>query len=103
MPFDVILDLRWSFELDVQALFAADNCLNCHFPGGSFPRLSPANSAYIDLLGGANPLVTPFNPNTGDLVCKITGNGPCVSGIDMTMSPAAVLRIREWIAQGAEY
>ncbi|NNK63331.1 MAG: hypothetical protein HKO98_08960, partial [Gemmatimonadetes bacterium] len=105
VSFNVTFRLAWSFELDILQLFAADDCLNCHLSGGTFPDLQSAPTAYAHLLTATSPpLVTPGDPNTGDLVCKIVGSGPCVTATDMRIDDlSARNRIREWIAQGAKY
>jgi hypothetical protein len=105
VSFNVTFRLAWSYELDIMPIWAADNCLGCHFSGGTFPNLQSPATSYAQLLTGTSPpLVTPGDPNTGDLVCKIIGQGPCVTGTDMRIDDLiARNRIREWIAQGAKY
>lgn len=102
----VSFEILPSFQADIFPFFGTTYsgfghtpCTNCHFNGGTAPRLDNAAAAYTALVGAGR--VVPGEPSQGVLICKIKGLSGC--GTAMRLPAAQVALIEQWILSGANY
>jgi hypothetical protein len=94
-----------SFNIDVRPIFSTSYagfsgtpCTSCH--GAQAPTLSGDSTAVWNNLVAAGRVVPNF-PNSGVLICKITGVGACVTATNMRLPNPQIGIIQTWISRGA--
>lgn len=97
------------FNRDVRPLLSA-KCFRCHGPDAkakNIPMRLDSEAAMLADLGGGRHPVVPGDPDRSEIVHRITAPQkgmrmpPVSSGV--TLTPAEIETVREWVAQGAKW
>ncbi|MFN0198707.1 MAG: DUF1553 domain-containing protein [Planctomycetaceae bacterium] len=97
-----------SFNRDIRPILA-DRCFHCHGPDGTQRkadlRLDDRTSAIENRNG--TPAIAPGKPEASELLARITSSDPDLQmpppGIGAPLTPQQIERLRQWIADGAEF
>src|SRR6056297_99002 len=94
------------FARDILPILSA-NCYACHGPDESQRQGGLRLDIEADAKGGGEGVIVPGNPQTSQLLARITSNDPDEvmppPDFNRQLEPEQIERIRQWIADGAEW